>query len=147
MKRTFKMALLLPAICLAATIGVGSTLPEGSEVAIDGAPSDSAAFSMVDLGAFTFPVEQPRHVTYFVTQMSAGFAEEEQAEYHSSAEQVVRLRNAIFDAVFGIRPDAVTGDVDLVVLQDRIERHLSERLPALAMVEIRVLGVQDVPHR
>jgi len=147
MKRIFKVALLLPAIWMAATVGIGSTLPEQDEGSEGELASDSATLSMVELGAFTFPVEQPRHVTYLVTRMAAGFEDEDLADYHSDPEQVVRLRSAVFDAVLNIRPDAVTGDIDVVSLQERIERHLTERLPALATVEVRVLGTQDVPRR
>ena len=147
MRRIYMMALLLLAICLAATVGVGSTLSEED----GGIPGDVAAegtsLSMVELGAFPFQVEQPRHVTYLVARMAAGFAETEQADFHSSPAQIVRLRNEIFDAVFSIRADAVTGEVDAASLQDRIERYLTRHLPALAMVEVQVLGMQDVPRR
>jgi hypothetical protein len=147
MRRLYKVALIVPALCLAAGIGAGSVLPERDGRAAEASAPAADALSMVNLGAFTFHVEQPRHVTYVVTRMAAGFADEQMAEQHSEAEKVVRLRDAVFDAVLDIRPDAVTGEVDLAALQARVERRLAERLPDLAMVEVRVLGTQDVPRR
>ena len=79
--------------------------------------------------------------------MALSFDDAEAADYYSLAKRVVRLRDSVFDALLGIRVDAVTGELNIEVLQDRVERQLAQRLSQPASIEVRVLGTQDVPRR
>jgi hypothetical protein len=140
MRRKVKIALIVPALCLVARIGAGSIQPEEPA-----APAD-AAYATVNLGAFTFPVEQPRHVTYVVARLSARFADQGLAELNGDPENVVRLRDAVFDVILDARPEAATGDVDIDALTGQLERTLSARLPDLASVDLELLGTRNVPR-
>jgi hypothetical protein len=102
--------------------------------------------SLIELGAFTVPVQQPHHITYFVARVVVGFSDAQTAEYYAEADRLVRLRHIVLEAVFNIRPDAVTGDLRVGMLQTRIERQLSTRLRDLSVVQLQVLGVHNVPR-
>ncbi len=143
MRPNFKSVLIVPVLCLAASFAEAASPSDQDE---DPA-ADLSAPSLVELGAFTFQIEQPRHVTYVVTRMALSFDDAEAADYYSLAERVVRLRDSVFDALLGIRVDAVTGELNIEVLQDRVERQLAQRLSQPASIEVRVLGTQDVPRR
>ncbi|MDG4648655.1 hypothetical protein P6F26_09365 [Roseibacterium sp. SDUM158017] len=145
------IAFSVPVLCLIAGIGAGNVLPQGAagDDLEAGAPQTlgTVEVASLSLGSFTFPVEQPRHVTYVVARLSAGFAGEDAALHHSEPENLVRLRDAVFDAVLDARTDAATGEVDLEALSARLERTLSGRMPELVSIDVSLLGTRDVPRR
>jgi hypothetical protein len=143
MSALFRLSVLLPLLLLlAGGVGGAHAATESGEVAPDA--QDETGYSLIELGAFTVPVQQPHHVTYFVTRVVVGFSDSQTAQYYAEADRLVRLRHIVFEAVFNIRPDAVTGDLRIDMLQTRIERQLSTRLRDLAVVQLQVLGVHDV---
>jgi hypothetical protein len=145
MQRRWKIALIVPALILMAGIGAGSVVPDEAEVS--GYETMAPAVEAVRLGAFTFAVDQPRHITYVVTRMSAVFDDEDTASYHALPENAVRLRDAVFDAVLDARPDPITGEVDAAAVKARVERLLSERLPELTSIEVDLIHSTQVPRR
>jgi hypothetical protein len=143
MSALFRLSVLLPLLLLlAGGVGGAHAATDSTEVAPDA--QDVTGYSLIELGAFTVPVQQPHHVTYFVTRVVVGFSDSQTAQYYAEADRLVRLRHIVFEAVFNIRPDAVTGDLRIDMLQTRIERQLSTRLRDLAVVQLQVLGVHDV---
>jgi hypothetical protein len=144
MQRRYKIALAVPALCLVAGIGAGSVTPDAPAPE---APAETVEPAILELGAFTFHIEQPHHTTYVVTRMSAVFTDGAAAELHATPETVVRLRNAVFDAVLDVRPSAITGDVDLDALSERLGRTLTNEVPDIVSIDVNLLGSQDVPRR
>jgi hypothetical protein len=146
MRAFFSLAAVLPLLLVLLVGGVGSAQAASNAGDVPPDAQVDHGSSLIELGAFTVPVQQPHHVTYFVTRVVVGFSDAQAAQYYAEADRLVRLRHIVFEAVFDIRPDAVTGELRIDMLQTRIERQLSTRLRDLTVVQLQMLGVHDVPR-